>query len=151
MNAIVERYADRVGEGLTFELDFSVNKSVYSSDLLITDWSGISLEFSFATGKPVLFVNTKIKSLNPNWQKIELTPVEISLRSQIGIALDKDQLDRTAEAAKELITNREEYSRRIGEVLGGFLYNIGDNGKTGAMYVLRRIKAIQDAKKANKK
>lgn len=151
MNAIVERYKDKVGEGLTFELDFTVNKSVYSSDLLITDWSGISLEFSFATGKPVLFVNTKIKSLNPNWQKIELTPVEISLRSQIGIALDKEELDKTAQTAEHLISNREEYNRKIREVLNGFFYNIGDNGKTGAMYVLRRIKAIQDAKKANKK
>ena len=151
MNAIVERYADKVGEGLTFELDFTANKSVYSSDLLITDWSGISLEFSFATGKPVLFVNTKIKSLNPNWQKIELTPVEISLRSQIGVALDKDELSRTAEVADDLITNRAQYTEKIREVLDGFLYNIGDNGKTGAMYVLRRIKAIQTAKKANKK
>ena len=47
MQAIVDKYAHLVGDGLTFELDFTVNRSVYSADLLITDWSGIALEYCF--------------------------------------------------------------------------------------------------------
>ncbi|MBE6694396.1 MAG: membrane protein insertase YidC [Ruminococcaceae bacterium] len=146
MDAIVERYADRVGDELTFELDFSSNTSVYSSDLLITDWSGIFIDFCYATGRPVMFINTKVKSLNPNWEKIGLIPSEIALRTQVGVALEKDELDKTAETADHLISHREEYAQQIKQVLDGFLYK-GDYGKTGAVYVLRRIKAIQEAKK----
>lgn len=150
MNAIVERYADKVGEGLTFELDFSANKSIYSSDLLITDWSGIFIDFCYATQRPVMFINTKVKVLNPNWEKIGLIPSEVALRDKLGISLDKDKLDKTAETAEYLISHKAEYQQQIQNVLDGFLYK-GDNGKTGATYVLKRIKAIQDAKKANKK
>ena len=88
MQAIVDRYADKVGDKLSFELDFSKNKSVYSSDLLITDWSGIALEYCFATKRPAMFVNTKIKCLNPNWEKINCTPAEIALRDQVGISVN---------------------------------------------------------------
>ena len=64
MQRLVDKYEGKVGEGLEFELDFSSNTSVYSSDLLVTDWSGIGIEFGFATLKPVVFINTKIKMEN---------------------------------------------------------------------------------------
>ena len=39
---LTEKYAGVPDEKLTFELDFTTNKSTYSSDLLITDWSAIA-------------------------------------------------------------------------------------------------------------
>lgn len=60
MNALVERYADRDERKLSFEMNFSANKSIYASDVLITDWSGVATEFCFATKRPAIFVNTKI-------------------------------------------------------------------------------------------
>ena len=139
MNAIVEKYADRVGEGLTFELDFSVNRSIYSSDLLVTDWSGISYEFCMATKRPALFINTKLKCLNPNWEKIGLVPVEISLRNEMGIALDKNELDRVGEVAEELLQNEAKYSKHIKETMQGFFYNQGSAAVAGAKYLLSSL------------
>ena len=147
MQMIVDRYRDRVGEGLTFELDFSVNKSIYSSDLLITDWSGISVEFCYVTMKPALFINTKMKVANPNWQKIGITPMEIEIRNQVGIALDKEELDKTAEAVNTLLSHRDEYREKILEVRDSHLYNIDDHALTGARYVLTRLQEMQKAKK----
>ncbi len=144
MKALTERYADKVGEGLVFELDFSSNSSIWSSDLLITDWSGISLEFCFATKRPALFINTKMKVENPNWQKIDCVPVEISLRNRVGIALDKDELDRVGETAKELLGKPELYADKIGEALDEHFYNLGSAAKAGAMYIL---KSLQEKRK----
>ena len=70
MRAPTEKYADVPAAELTFELDFSSNRSIYSSDLLITDWSAIAYEFCFSTKRPVLFVNTKIKMENPDYRDI---------------------------------------------------------------------------------
>ena len=70
LQLLTEKFKDVPGKNLTFELDFTVNKSIYSSDLLITDWSGIAYEFAFATKKPVLFVNTKMKVENEDWEEI---------------------------------------------------------------------------------
>lgn len=89
IDVLKEKYKDKIGGGLIFELDFTANSSTYESDILITDWSGIGLEFCFATLKPALFINTKIKMENPNYAKTGLVPQEVSLRNRLGVALDK--------------------------------------------------------------
>lgn len=139
MNAIVERFADKVGDQLSFELDFSHNKSVYSSDLLITDWSGIALEYCFATKRPALFVNTKMKCMNPNWEKIGLTPTEITLRDQVGISVNKEDLQGCDEIVKKLLTSEKEYEEIISQTLENHLYNIGCAGAAGADYILKSL------------
>lgn len=146
MNAIVEKFADKVGEDLTFELDFSGNKSIYSADMLITDWSGISVEYCFATKRPAIFVNTKMKVLNPNWQKIGLTPVEISLRNLIGVAIEKSDAADIGSVADDLFARSKEYEETIQGVLDEFLFNIGNADKVGADYILSSL-----SKKAGKR
>ena len=139
MQAITERFADKVGDQLSFELDFSHNKSVYSSDLLITDWSGIALEYCFATKRPAMFVNTKMKCMNPNWEKIGLTPTEITLRDQVGISVNKEDLQGCDEIVKKLLASSEKYEAIITETLNKHLYNIGTAGAAGADYILRSL------------
>ena len=139
MKAITEKYADRVGENLTFELDFSGNKSIYSSDLLITDWSGIAPEFCFATKRPAIFINTQIKCLNPNWENIGCEPVEIALRKKLGVAMDKDELDEIGNRVAELLENSEEYKQRITDVFEAHLFNHGKAADAGAKYILSRL------------
>ena len=151
MKAIVDRFADRVGDRLSFELDFSGNKSIYSADLLITDWSGISVEYCFATKRPAIFVNTKMKVLNPNWQKIGCEPVEISLRNIIGVALEKEETANIGAVAAELFARGAEYEETIDRVLGEFLFNIGSAEKVGADYILSSLSAKAQKRKADSK
>lgn len=139
LRLLTEKYADVPAEKLTFELDFTTNRSIYSSDLLITDWSGIAYEFAFATKKPVLFVNTKMKVENPEWEKIELEPVEISLRSKVGVALEKDALDGVKKVADELIAKSAEYNEKINKIKEEHLYSYGSCGAVGAKYILSRL------------
>ncbi|MBR6781837.1 MAG: membrane protein insertase YidC [Clostridia bacterium] len=141
MNALVEKYRDRVGENLSFELDFSRNKSVYASDLLITDWSGIALEYCFATKRPAMFVNTKLKCMNENWERIGLTPVEITLRDQVGVSVNKEDVESCDEIVRKLLDSSAEYERIIEETLENHLYNIGHAGEAGAKYILKSLKA----------
>ena len=139
LQMITDRYADKVGDRLSFELDFSHNKSVYSSDLLITDWSGIALEYCFATKRPAMFVNTKLKCLNPNWEKIDCVPTEISLRDQVGVSVNKEDLVNCDEVVKALLNSSEQYEKIITETLNNHLFNIGCAGKAGADYILHSL------------
>ena len=147
MNAIVERWQDKVGEGLTFELDFSSNKSIYSSDLMITDWSGISFEFSFATKRPTLFINTKMKVLNENWQKIDCTPIEITLRDEIGVSIEKSDTEHIDSIIADMFKRAGEHEKRIEKALHTAVYNVGHSDPVGAKYILKRIIEIQEARK----
>lgn len=139
MNNIVDRYKDYDPKKLTFELDFSSNKSIYSSDLLITDWSGIAAEFSFATSQPSIFVNTKMKVLNPNWEKIGITPIEIDLRTKVGVAVNKEDLKDLNKTIKNMFKKRKEYKKQIDSYFESFTFNHGCAGEKGAKYVLKSL------------
>ena len=145
---LTEKYKDADPEKLTFELDFTTNKSIYSSDLLVTDWSGIAYEFAFATKKPVLFVNTKMKVENPDWQEIGQTPAEIYLRDKVGIALEKDGLDKVKETADHLLSHGDDYRGKIDALKLEHLYSYGTNGAEGVKYILHKLAQKQ---KENKK
>ena len=77
---ITERYADRLGKDIVFETDFSSNESIYTSDVIVTDWSSIAQEFSYTTKKPSLFVNTPMKIMNHNFGKIKAVPIDLHLK-----------------------------------------------------------------------
>ena len=139
LNELVEKYKDYDADKLSFELDFSTNKSIYTSDLMITDWSGISAEYSFATERPTLFVNTKMKANNPNWEKLGITPAEIEVRDQIGVNLDKEELINVDKTVEEMLLNREKYREKIVERFKTFTYNHGTAAKVGAEYILKSI------------
>jgi YidC/Oxa1 family membrane protein insertase len=113
---------------------------------MITDWSGISCEFCYATGRPALFINTAMKVENPNWQKIDCVPVEISLRNRIGIAIDKDGLATVDKTVAELIEKTPEYKEKIDEAYGEHFFNIGRSARVGALYILGRLRDRQKQK-----
>lgn len=151
ISALTEKYRDVPAERLTFELDFTTNTSIYSSDLLITDWSAIAYEFCFSTKKPVLFVNTKIKMENPDYKDIPDIPVEISLRDKVGVSLEKDELPaRVNDEARDLLAHGEDWNARITELLHQHLFSYGTNGAVGVRYILTRLRDIQNQKKNQK-
>jgi len=149
MDMLVEKYKDKIGDGLQFELDFSSNTSVYSSDLLVTDWSGIGIEFGFATLKPVVFINTKIKMENPNYTKIGIEPQEITLRNVLGVALEKDEIKTIfAPTVKQLIGS-EEFKEKLRTKREEYFYNLGSGGVFGAKYIIKYL-VDKKNKKENK-
>ncbi len=144
LQSLVERYRDKTGELLRFELDFSHNESLTASDLLITDWSAISLEFCFATGRPAMFVNTKMKCSNPNWDKIGVEPIDFPLRDELGRSVDKQDLDKTAEIVRQLLEQKERYREQIDARFDALFYNHGHAGEEGARYILRSLTEKQE-------
>lgn len=139
LDDLIQRYKDYDESKLTFELNFSANKSIYSSDVLITDWSGVATEFCFATNRPAVFVNTKMKCPNPNYTKIEHTPVEISLRNEIGVAIEKDEVHKLPEILQNLSDNAEHYKKVIEDTHQNMIFNHGSAAKVGADYILRSL------------
>ena len=139
LNALADRWKEQTGEQLVFETDFSSNESLYEADILITDWSGIAYEYSYTTGKPTLFINTKMKCPNPNWEKIGITPLEISLRDRIGRSLDKDQLDEAETVIAEMEAHPEEWAERIAKVREQNIFNPGKCGEAAAEHILKSL------------
>ncbi len=139
MDAIIEKWHGKDGDDFVIEMDFSSNRTIWESDLLVTDWSGIAYEFSYATKKPSMFINTTAKVLNPNYEKYSVVPAEISWKDQVGISLEMNELQKVEATVKELLDNPEKYSAKIEEALQNNIFNIGESGKAGAKYIYGQI------------
>jgi len=139
MEAIQNRWEKETGENLVFETDFSGNRSIWESDLVITDWSAIANEYSYTTGRPSLFVNTKMKMLNPNWEKLGIEPLDITLRNRIGRAVDKEELGSVNQIVTEMLENRDQWHDRIMKTREENIFNIGHSGTEAAKYIISRL------------
>ena len=82
MEGLKERYKDDTD--IEIQTDFSSNSTVFEADLMITDWSGIAYEYAYTTCKPVLFIDTPMKIMNPEYKKIGIEPLNIWMRYEIG-------------------------------------------------------------------
>ena len=124
---------------LELQTDFSSNETIYTSDMLITDWSGIAHEFSYTTKRPSLFIDTPIKVLNEDYDKYQNKPMDITLRNQLGQSVPLDEMDRFEAVFDSVISQRDAYAKEIEEIVNRYVFNIGSSGKAVALYILKRL------------
>ena len=150
MSEIINKHKDKFNDDFTIETDFSSNVTVYTADVLITDWSAIAFEFSFTTDKPALFVNTEMKVVNHDYKKIPVKPFDISARERIGIAIEKDGCINADKAVAELIEKGEDFKDRISSLKHEYFYNLGHSGEVGADYIIRRLSRREEKARQEK-
>ena len=139
IEAIIHKYEHEPAENLTIELDFSSNSTVYTSDILITDWSTISNDFSFTTKRPTIFINTTMKILNPDYMRLGLIPLDITLRDMIGKSLDIADIPNINAVISDMLINPSEFAVKIDECIEKYVYNVGSSGKVGGEYIIQSI------------
>lgn len=127
------------GTNVEIQTDFSSNNPVMESDILITDWSDIAFEFAFTTKRPVLFINTPMKIMNPDYDKIATVPLNISMRNVLGKAIEVNELDKVNGIIDEFIKNRESYREIITSTLNERVFNVGDSKRIYGKYVIKRL------------
>ena len=133
------------------QTDFSSNSTVFEADLMITDWSGIAYEYAYTTQKPVLFINTPMKVMNPEYQRIDTVPLNILLREEIGCSLNLEELDQISDKVQELLDHKDDYYEKIGNFVQEYVYNHGTSAEVGAKYIIEEVqKKIQERKEERK-
>ena len=137
LQALQAKYAS--SPNFTLQTDFSSNETVFNADVLVTDWSGTAYEYSFTTLKPCLFINTPMKVMNPDYRDIDVTPFDISIRNQIGIALEPGQIDQIAPAVHRLLHEQAFSPESIAALRSQSLFNIGKAASVGADYLINRL------------
>ncbi|MDF2859333.1 MAG: preprotein translocase YidC subunit, partial [Neobacillus sp.] len=139
MEKFQEQYKNKMGEDFVLQLDFSSNRTVFESDLVITDWSTVAHEFSYTTKKPSLFIDTKMKVMNPEYETIGITPIDISLRNAIGTSIKITEIGNAAEKVDELLKGPGQYKERITAIVDQYVYPLGKSGEIGAKYILAKL------------
>ena len=124
---------------IEIQTDFSKTNPVMESDLLITDWSDIAWEFAFVTKRPVLYVDTPMKIMNLEYEKIHIEPINKTLRTELGEVLSLDALDTISDVINRMLENRSQYSARIQKVIEEHMYGIGKSSEICGRYILRSL------------
>ena len=113
--------------------------------MMITDWSGIAYEYAYTTYKPVLFIDTPMKIMNPEYTKIDIEPMNIWMREEIGQILKLDEIYKAADTVQEMLDNSEQYKQHIEQLVNENVYNIGHSAEVGGKYIIEQIqKAIKN-------
>jgi YidC/Oxa1 family membrane protein insertase len=143
MKRLFDKYSNKLGEDFIIETDFSSNSTLWNSDILITDWSTMAQEFSLGTKKPTLFINTPMKVMNPNYQKIPCIPVEITFRDELGVSLDIEDLKEAGNAIINLLENTGMWKKGILRILNEEMFDVGHGGKSAGEYIIARVQEIE--------
>lgn len=134
---LLTELTDRFCDDPDFLLDTDVRSedTLHSSDLMISDWSGVAFEYAFGSERPVLFIDVPRKILNPQYDGINCVPLEVWIRSEIGIVASPDELEKVPEIANELLDNVSVWRSRIRELRTEWVYNVGSSGSVGAAFI----------------
>ena len=147
MEALTQRYAS--DKDVIIQTDFTSNSTVFEADALITDWSDIAFEFAFTTLKPVLFINTPMKVMNPEYQRIDTIPFNVKVRDIVGTQLELNDIDSAVLKISEMFSNEEQYRERIRNLLHEEVFNIGTSAQVGGRYLAQTVKEHIERKKNN--
>ena len=118
------------------ELDIRNSNSFFLSDCMISDWSGVAIEYAFALEKPVLYVDIPKKINNHDYNDLEIIPLEEKIRSQIGAIISPLELSNLSSEIENLCLNIEQNRKKIQTVKEETVFNLGKSEKYGAMYLL---------------
>lgn len=124
---------------IEIQTDFSSNNPVMESDILITDWSDISWEFAFVTKRPVLFINTPMKVMNQEWEKIKTKPINITLRDVIGVSAEPDSLGNIGETISRMLAEKEQYQETITKTFHEHVFNVGKSRQLCGKYIVKSL------------
>jgi len=141
VKALTDRYRPYIDSGeIVFELDFADSRSIYMSDILITDWSNIAFEFSYCTLKPCIFINTPMKVLNENYKRLGEELLHVKLRDLVGISVDLDEVKTIDRITARLLAQKDQYKEEIARVTQEYVYYPGRSGEAGGKYIVGQLK-----------
>jgi YidC/Oxa1 family membrane protein insertase len=138
---LIKTINEKFGKNPNFILENGIipSKLFQSSTCMISDWSGISLEYAFTFERPVIFIDVPKKILNPNSEKISTEPIEISIRHKVGHVIQPTKIEEISNIITSL---NEKNSEEIRNIRSKTVYNIGKSAIVGAKYIQQLNKKL---------
>jgi len=120
-------YVDRMAE----------TDSLLRSDVLISDWSAMALEYAFGLEKPVLFIDVPRRVRNPGWRDLGIEPIESALRSELGAIVSPDHLEQVPQALSRLLSDQEGVAAKMRALRENWVFRLGTSVADGAAELAR--------------
>ena len=130
LDALAKKFAQHPG----FEMNENTTQfeALMQAHVMISDWSGVAMEFAFGLEKPVLFVDVPRKINNPEYTELAATPLEVSYREAVGSIIQPDRLDEIPAALTSLQDSSHAFQAHVRELRERYFYNVGASASHGA-------------------
>lgn len=138
---VVRKLTEEFSSNAAFSMDMDPVSLdfLWNSNLLVSDWSGVAYEYAFAGLRPVLFVDTPRKVNNPEYGKLNITPMEVEVREKVGMVMSPDNLQAAPEMAATLMSDQRFSVASLKKLRSDFIYNVGSSAGVGAEALLELV------------
>ena len=138
--SLISKITERQKTYKTFKIekDLSSISSLIDSDVLISDLSGVALEYAFGFLKPVVYIDVPIRSRNADYNAINLPAFEVEMRSKTGKIVTPEKIADIP----NLITNLngdDSFQKNITKLRKKSVFNLGTSGSVGANFLFDLI------------
>ena len=103
---------------------------------MISDWSGVAIEYAFSLEKPVLYVDIPKKMNNSDYKNLEIVPLEEKIRTQIGVIISPLELSNLSSKIENLCSGNDQTRKKIQAIREETVFNLGKSEKYGTKYLL---------------
>ena len=140
IDAIKKIFSDK--ENFFLQEDHTNRDILFESDILVTDWSGIGIEYGLGLLKPVIYIDIPKKNLNQESYKINITPIESKIRNEIGEIVKISEIHKIDQIIKKVMKKHDKSDLRLLRNKYVFMKNNGLNKSA------RRVITIANACRA---
>ncbi len=126
------RLARNIARHANLSLDTGATANLEQAELLISDGSGITLEYALGTERPVLFLDCPMRVENPRWSELGIEPIDIGIRSELGKVIGLSELERLPAAVAELRADAAGWRERIAAYRERTVFNWLHSADVGA-------------------
>ena len=142
----VEALKHKFGQNRDFvlETDIRSQESLHSSHCMISDWSGVALEYAFTSERPVIFVDVPKKINNPDYEDIPCEPLEVAIRTKIGEVVPLDQLNKIPDKIELVCGGLDNFRERIRQIRSLTVFNLGRSGVVAAECIAQIAKKCEN-------
>lgn len=119
-----------------YDDNIASEESLHAADVMIGDWSGAALEYTFGREKPVVFIDIPRKVNNSNYDKLGIEPLEVFIREKVGRVVAPAQLAELPLIIYDLVDSQTQVQATIQAYRNQYIFNVGSSGQAGARYIL---------------
>ena len=129
------RHAFRDEPLFELEENMSATASWLRSSLMISDWSGAAIEYAFALQKPVIYLDTPPKIMNPDWRQIGLPAFENAVRTEVGRVVQPSEIADVPRVIGEVLSRAEAAREAVDAARSRWIYNVGESSDVASRYL----------------
>jgi len=118
-------------------------ESLYNSDIMVSDWSGIIFDYALIFEKPVITLKFDINFLGLEANDLPHELWELTQLDKIGRQIDATQMERLPDLIDDMLTKKDG-AGEFKKLRERHIFNFGNCGEVAARQILEIQKELQE-------